>query len=82
MKARVPSRPARVPDGTGSCSVCADEGRIGVVVAVEGEGLGAAGRVRVDGVEEEVALDLLDGVRPGQRVVVHLGFAIGRLEEP
>lgn len=71
---------ACVPDGTGSCSICADEGRIGEVVSVEGEGLGAVGRVLVDGAEEEVALDLLDRVRPGERLVVHLGFAIARVE--
>lgn len=76
MNRRLPSAPGR----TGSCSICADEGRVGEVVAVEGEGPGAIGRVRVEGVDEEVALDLLDDVRPGQRIVVHLGFAIGRVE--
>lgn len=72
--------PACAPDEFGSCSICADEGRIGEVVSVEGEGLGAVGHVLVDGAEEEVALDLLDGVRPGERLVVHLGFAIARVE--
>lgn len=72
---------ACVPDADGSCSLCADEGRVGEVVAVEGEGLGAVGHVRIDGVEEEVALDLLEGVRPGERIVVHLGFGIGRTED-
>lgn len=71
---------ACAPDETGSCSICADEGRIGEVVSVEGEGLGAVGRVLLDGAEEEVALDLLDRVRPGERIVVHLGFAIARVE--
>lgn len=73
--------PACVPDEAGSCSICADEGRIGEVVSVEGEGLGAVGRVLLGGAEEEVALDLLDRVRPGERIVVHLGFAIARVEE-
>lgn len=74
--------PGCVPDPDGSCSICADEGRIGEVVSVEGEGLGAVGRVLVEGIEEEVALDLLDRVRPGERLVVHLGFAIARVEGP
>ncbi|MBW3660680.1 MAG: HypC/HybG/HupF family hydrogenase formation chaperone [Gemmatimonadetes bacterium] len=81
MRPRFPTAPACIPDEAGSCSICADEGRIGEVIAVEGEGLGAVGRVRVDGVEEEVALDLLDDVRLGQRILLHLGFAIGRVEE-
>lgn len=70
---------ACVPGRAASCAICADEGRVGEVIAVEGRGLGAVGRVAIDGAVEEVALDLLDGVRPGERVVVHLGFAIGRV---
>lgn len=76
--------PACVPEDDGTCSVCGDEGLVGVVVeAPQG---GGSGRVEVearDGEVEErrVAFDLLPDVSPGDRVVVHMGFAIGRLRE-
>ena len=66
---------ACVPELDGSCSICADEGLVGEVVSVH------PGRVRLARGIEEVAFDLLDDVRPGERVVVHLGFAIARVRE-
>lgn len=79
--------PACVPDETGSCSICGDEGLVGRVVEVP-EG-GTVGRVRLErdgrgretSGERSVALDLLEEVRPGDRVVVHMGFAIARVRE-
>lgn len=72
------SPPACVPDDTGSCSICGDEGRTGVVLPpVEP----TDARVRFENGVERVALDLLDDVRPGERIVVHMGFAIARLRE-
>lgn len=65
-------------DQTGRCSLCADEGRVGEVVEVLAGGLA---RVELPGGIEEVALDLLDGVAPGDRLVVHLGFALARVAE-
>lgn len=74
--------PACLPDETGPCSICADEGRVGEVVEAGDAGsLAASGRVRIDGAIEEVSLALLDDVGPGEKVVVHLGFAIARLDE-
>lgn len=65
-----------VPEADGSCSICADEGLEGEVLSVD------PGRVRLDRGVEDVAFDLLDDVRPGDRVVVHLGFALARVIEP
>lgn len=36
--------------------------------------------VDVGGVESEVSLALVDGVATGDYVIVHVGFAIGRLD--
>ena len=47
------------------------------VVSVEGN----LGRVDASGAELSVALDLIDGVQPGDYVLVHAGFAITRLSE-
>ena len=74
--------PACVPDESGHCAICADEGRIGEVVEASGAGSPAAtGRVRIGDEIEEVSLALLDDVAPGEKLVVHLGFAIARLDE-
>ena len=64
-----------VPDG--SCSICADEGLIGEVLEVRPD----AAQVRIGREVEDVAIDLLERVRVGDRVVVHLGFAIARVRD-
>ena len=66
------------PDAHGQCAVCADEGLECRVLSL----YAAAGtaRVMLDGIEQSVALDLVDGVGAGDRILVHLGFAIARLE--
>lgn len=74
-----PGTSARVcePRPDGSCSICGDEGLVGEVLGIRADGVA---RVRLpDGAEREVATDLLDGVRRGERLVVHLGFAIARV---
>lgn len=40
---------------------------------------GQAVCVDQDGASHEVAVDLLDAVRPGERILVHAGVAIGAL---
>lgn len=79
--------PACVPDEDGRCSVCGDEGLVGEVLELGEDGMG---RVRLerpgreadpDAPGEAVALDLLEEVAPGDRVVVHMGFAIARIRE-
>lgn len=78
--------PACVPDEAGRCSICGDEGVVGEVVEVSadaatglvrlhGDGAAGGGAVR----ETEVALDLVHAPRPGDRVVVHMGFAIAKV---
>lgn len=74
-------RPACRPEPDGSCSICGDEGLVGEVVVV---GPGPTARVRIEEDSArvtEVATDLLERVRPGDRLVVHLGFAIARVRE-
>ena len=64
------------PDG--SCSICADEGLEGRVLDVAPN----EARVRLaDGSVRRVSTDLMEDVRPGDRLVVHLGFAIGAIRE-
>jgi len=71
---------ACVPGPAGHCSVCGDEGWVGTVVAVADGGSEA--RVRPEGeAGVEVALDLVDGVAAGDRVVVHMGFAIATVRD-
>jgi hydrogenase expression/formation protein HypC len=36
-------------------------------------------RVSLGGVRQEISTDLLDDVRVGEYVIVHVGFALGRL---
>lgn len=62
----------------GRCSLCGDEALPGRVIAVE-----AAQRladVAIGERHETVALDLVEAVRPGDIVLVHQGFAIGRVD--
>ncbi len=58
------------------CVTCSDEGRLGEVVAVSGDGMA---RVRVAGELLTVATALVDPVRSGDLVLVHAGTAIGRV---
>lgn len=72
--------PPCIPGSAGeSCSICGDEGLEGEVVALDGDG--RSGRVRLPDGEIQVAFDLLQTVHPGDRVIVHLGFAIGLVRE-
>lgn len=77
MIARDPRTPACEPQPDGTCSICGDEGLVGVVVRVVSP---RAARVRLADGEREVATDLVETVRRGDRLIVHLGFAIARVE--
>jgi D-sedoheptulose 7-phosphate isomerase len=63
---------------TGHCITCSDEGDEGVVVSIAGHGTAL---VAWGGEEREVAIDLVEGVRVGDRVLVHAGVAIARLAD-
>ena len=60
-----------------SCPTCRDEGLPARVLAIN-EATNIAAVQMVD-VEREVALDLLDDVRDGDFVLVHLDIAIAKL---
>ncbi|HVF60521.1 MAG TPA: HypC/HybG/HupF family hydrogenase formation chaperone [Thermoanaerobaculia bacterium] len=60
--------------------MCADAGEVAEVVALDADELGRALVRRADGTEELVALDLVEVVT-GERVLVHLGFAICKVGE-
>lgn len=66
------------PGLDGYCALCADEGAPGRVLAVYPTT--AMALVDINGASSEVAVDLLDGVAVGDTILVHLGFAIARLE--
>lgn len=38
-------------------------------------------KVELDGVLKEVSTALLSDVRPGEYLIVHVGFALGRIDE-
>lgn len=61
------------------CGVCADEGLVADVIALSADGLRA--RTRVAGEERTVDLALVDGVRPGDRLLVHLDMALAVVAE-
>lgn len=65
-----------VDPATGRCATCADEGVEGRVLALRE---GALAEVEMEGGVREVAMELLEGVAVGDRVLVHAGVAIARL---
>ncbi len=69
--------PVCTPSPDGRCSICADEGLPGRVLELRPGNLAL---VEMPGGPQEVALDLLDDVKTGERLLVHLGVAIARLE--
>lgn len=74
--------PTCVPDDAGRCSLCADEAVEARVSAVD-EARGMASVQLAGGAQVTlVALDLVDGIVAGDLVLVHQGFAIGRLGGP
>ena len=60
-----------------SCPACKDEGSPARVLRIDAAAHSAL--VQMSGGEQEVALDLLDGVRVGDFILVHLDTAIARL---
>jgi hydrogenase maturation factor len=79
MSDRTPA-PGCDPDPrTGHCITCSDEGVEGVVVALLDPDTAL---VDCGGEPREVAVELLEGVGAGDRVLVHAGVAIARLAPP
>lgn len=67
-----------IPNADGSCAICADEGIPGQVLELRPFNMAL---VQMPTTEQEVALDLLDDVQVGDRLLVHVGVAIAKLEE-
>ena len=42
---------------------------------------GVRALIDLEGVRMEISLELLDDVRPGDYVIVHVGYPIGKLDE-
>ncbi len=81
MKRERTKRPENVhcvpaPDGT--CSICSDEAVPGVVLRVDD--VANTAEVEFESATETVALDLIDGAVRGDTVLVHMGFALSRIE--
>ncbi|RAQ96410.1 HypC/HybG/HupF family hydrogenase formation chaperone [Thermogemmatispora tikiterensis] len=72
-------RPLCQPDPEGYCPTCADEAVVATVLSVEAE----AGMACVSLGLGEAMIDvtLLGEVRPGDRLLVHGGVALERLDE-
>ena len=69
--------PARC-DNPEHCITCGDEG---IVMRVTGTGDGGeASCVGEDGSRASVAVDLLEGVAPGDTILVHAGVALALVE--
>jgi hydrogenase maturation factor len=71
--------PAREPAHAGHCITCGDEG-----IAMRIVGLAGEGATCVDdeaAVHHDVAVELVGAVAVGDRILVHAGVAIGRIEE-
>ncbi|HUF38222.1 MAG TPA: HypC/HybG/HupF family hydrogenase formation chaperone [Anaerolineales bacterium] len=65
-----------LPGPDESCSVCADEGVEGRVIALLSDELA---RVAMPAGEREIAIDLVDSVSVGDVLLIHTGFAIARV---
>lgn len=67
-----------LPGPDGRCAICSDEGEIGRVVELLSD---VVALVELPAGPAEVATDLVPGVRIDDVLVVHLGFAIARLDQ-
>ena len=67
-----------VATADGYCSICGDEATLARVVVIDA----ASGTADVshDGSTSRVAIDLVDDLAVGDAVLVHMGFAIARVE--
>jgi len=70
--------PVCTPGPDGRCALCADEGLPGQVLALRADGLAL---VQLEAGPQEVAMDLVEDAQVGDWVLVHLGFAIARLDD-
>jgi hydrogenase assembly chaperone HypC/HupF len=69
---------ACTPSQDGNCAICSDEALPG---QVESLGTDNMALVRLSNGRQEVALDLIETPQVGDWVLVHLGFAIARVDK-
>ena len=69
--------PFCIPDAEGHCSICSDEGIPGQVLALRPFNMAL---LEMPTGEQEVAIDLIDNVQIGDVLLIHIGFAIARIE--
>ncbi len=65
-------------DTEGGCTVCGDVGVPGTVLALDPGTVTAT--VEIEGEIRAVAVDLLDGLKVGDLILIHAGVAIARVE--
>jgi hydrogenase expression/formation protein HypC len=53
----------------------------GKILSCDDLGFARAGRVQFGGIVRQVRLDFVPEVKPGDYVMVHVGFAIGKVDE-
>ena len=53
----------------------------GKILSCEDLGFARAGRVQFGGIVREVRLDFVPEANPGDYVIVHVGFALSRVDE-
>lgn len=73
------SETARCDSSTGQCHVCGDVAVVGRIVGIDTQMRTATVALREG--TATVALDLVDA-RVGDEVLIHLGFAIERVDRP
>ncbi len=73
----IPLRPKPECDAHFSCPMCSDEGLPGRVLTIDETNNTAI--VKIESGKQEVALDLVDDVKVGDFVLVHLDTAIAKL---
>ena len=69
--------PTCIPGPDGRCAICADEATAGRVIELRP---GDMALVEMPGGPQEVAVDLMDDVKAGDWLLIHLGFAIAPVE--
>ena len=62
----------------GSCPTCGDEALPARILQINDDSNTA--QVLIEGAKSEVALDLIGEVQVGDTILVHIGFAIAKLE--
>ena len=74
-----PGTPGPASPDAPSCALCGDVATPARIVAVHGD---TAVVEDAGGCRRTVAIDFVPGAATGDRVIVHLDVAIGRMEEP